>query len=175
MRETVRIRSLERAYCMSVVSAVETDHAGAYERAYEASWAEVLRFAIAWTNDWAAAEDLAQEAFLRLWSVRRTFDWSRSPRSWLLVTTRRLATDRIRTLRRRLGSFRVEASIDGSARERWLDVQASLGRLSRAERLAIVLTTIDGLTYAEAAELLETSPGAVRAAVSRARAKLEEA
>ena len=32
----------------------------AYERAYEAHWSDVFRFALAWTNDWTAAEDLAQ-------------------------------------------------------------------------------------------------------------------
>ena len=34
----------------------------AYERAFEEHWADVFRFALAWTNDWTAAEDLAQDA-----------------------------------------------------------------------------------------------------------------
>ena len=42
----------------------------AYERAFQTHWSDVFRFALAWTNDWAAAEDLAQEAFLRLWDHR---------------------------------------------------------------------------------------------------------
>ena len=39
----------------------------AYEAAFARHWIDVFRFAIAWTNDWSAAEDLTQEAFLRLW------------------------------------------------------------------------------------------------------------
>lgn len=31
-----------------------------YERAFEAHWDDVFRFSLAWTNDWAAAEDMAQ-------------------------------------------------------------------------------------------------------------------
>ena len=49
----------------------------AYQLAFEEHWADVFRFALAWTNDWAAAEDLAQEAFLRLWSQRGRLDWER--------------------------------------------------------------------------------------------------
>jgi RNA polymerase sigma factor (sigma-70 family) len=74
----------------------------AYERAFEEHWTDVFRFALAWTNDWTSAEDLAQEAYLRLWNHRGGVDWSRPVMPWLLVTTRRLATDRFRTLRRRL-------------------------------------------------------------------------
>ena len=74
----------------------------AYERAFEEHWSDVFRFALAWTNDWTAAEDLAQEAYLRLWDHRGRLDWDRPVLPWLLVTTRRLATDRFRALRRRL-------------------------------------------------------------------------
>ena len=68
----------------------------AYERAFQTHWGDVFRFALAWTNDWAAAEDLAQEAFLRLWDNRGRLDWDRPVLPWLLVATRRLATDRFR-------------------------------------------------------------------------------
>jgi len=61
------------------------------------------------------------------------------------------------------------------ARERWLDVQSLMARLSPLERTALVLTALDGHSYADAAQVLGTSAGALRAAVSRARTKLEEA
>ena len=57
----------------------------AYERAFQTHWGDVFRFALAWTNDWAAAEDLAQEAFLRLWDNRGRLDWDRPVLPWLLV------------------------------------------------------------------------------------------
>jgi RNA polymerase sigma-70 factor (ECF subfamily) len=50
-----------------------------------------------------------------------------------------------------------------------------MARLSPLERTAIVLTALEGYTYADAAEVLGTSAGALRAAVSRAREKLEGA
>jgi RNA polymerase sigma-70 factor (ECF subfamily) len=146
------------------------------ERAFEAHWHDVFRFSLAWTNDWAAAEDMAQDAYLRLWGTRHRLDWEQPVLPWLLVTTRRLATDRFRSLSKRLTPLREEAGgLDESVRVRWLDVRAAMGTLSPLERTAIVLTAIEGVSYEEAAQTLGTSAGALRAAVSRARQKLEAA
>jgi len=55
----------------------------------------------------------------------------------------------------------------------WLDVRAAFGRLSAKERAALISVGLLGFTPDEASEPLGMSPGAVRAAVSRAREKLE--
>jgi RNA polymerase sigma-70 factor, ECF subfamily len=147
----------------------------AYERAFEEHWSDVFRFALAWTNEWTAAEDLAQEAYLRLWNQRARLDWSRPVLPWLLVTTRRLATDRFRTLRRRLLPTSQPATLDQAVQARWLDVCAAMAELSPLERTALVMTAVEGATYEEAGRVLGTTAGALRAAVSRARTKLEAA
>jgi RNA polymerase sigma-70 factor (ECF subfamily) len=102
-------------------------------------------------------------------------DWDRPVLPWLLVTVRRLATDRFRRLRRRLVAAPEPESLDASVQARWLDVQAAMGELSPLERSALVMTAIEGATYEEAALVLATTAGALRAAVSRARTKLETA
>ena len=149
----------------------------AYDQAFADHWTDVFRFALAWTNDWGAAEDLAQDAYLRLWDQRSRLDWGRPVLPWLLVTTRRLATDRFRSIRRRLvgGSPHVPATLDEAVTVRWLDVRAAMDDLSPLERSALVLTAVEGATYDDAALALGTSAGALRAAVSRARTKLETA
>src|SRR3954463_11130795 len=103
---------------MSIADATDL----AYERTFEDHWADVFRFALAWTNDWGAAEDLAQEAFLRLWDRRGSVDWSDSLLPWLLVAPRRRATDRFRPLRRRLAAAppHPPASLDPGVHDRWL-------------------------------------------------------
>ena len=156
---------------IAAASAVEV----AYERAYDEYWQNVFRFALAWTNDRAAAEDLAQESYIRLWRSRTTVDWDRPLLAWQLVTTRNLATDRFRAIRRRIVGTPRSTTFTHEGLERWLDVKAAMGRLSPLERTAIVLTALDGHSYADAAELLGTSAGGLRAAVSRARDKLEGA
>lgn len=146
-----------------------------YERAFEIHWNDVFRFSLAWTNDWSAAEDLAQDTYLRLWQHRATLDWDRPVLPWLLVAARHLATDRFRALSRRILPHASDTAFDESTQARWLDVRAAMGRLSTLERTALVLTAIEGWSYAEVATALGTSDGALRAAVSRAREKLEVA
>jgi len=156
---------------IAVASSIEA----AYQRAYEEHWHDVFRFALAWTNDLAAAEDLAQESFIRLWNHRTSIDWERPLLAWLIVTTRRLATDRFRAIKRRILIAPRAPAHDQGARDRWLDVRAAMAMLSPLERTAIVLTALEGYSYTDAAEALGTSAGALRAAVSRAREKLESA
>ena len=146
-----------------------------FDEAYSAAWLPVFRFALAWTNDWSAAEDLAQEAFLRLWDQRTNIDWSVSVLPWLLVTTRRSATDRFRRLRRALAVPRPVAVTPGSdARIDWLDLRSSFKALSALERAALVLTALEDLGAAEAGEILGIGANAVRSAASRGRRKLKE-
>lgn len=170
----VRSRGIGRESGMTLT----TDAAGmaadlAYEDAFRRHWDDVFRFALAWTNDWAAAEDLAQEAYLRLWRMRGTLDWSQPVVPWLITTTRRLATDRFRALARRVGARGAPVTLDPAIADRWLDVRAGMARLSPMERAALVLTTVEGHPTEAVAALLGVSAGSVRSAVSRARAKLE--
>jgi RNA polymerase sigma-70 factor, ECF subfamily len=146
-----------------------------YQRAYDRHWHDVFRFVLAWTNDWAAAEDLAQETYLRLWQHGAGLDWERPVLPWLLVAARRLATNRFHALRRSIVPRRAEPTFDEAIRARWLDVRSAMASLSPLERTALVLTAVEGWSYAEVAEALGTSDGALRAAVSRARDKLEVA
>jgi RNA polymerase sigma-70 factor (ECF subfamily) len=80
-------------------------------------------------------------------------------------------------LRRRLLATTHAAPIDAdpALRARWLDVANAMGDLSSLERTALVMTALQGATYEEAARVLGTTAGALRAAVSRARVKLENA
>ena len=153
--------------------------APAFERAYADGWTPVFRLALAWTNDWPAAEEIAQEAFARLWARRDSVDWSEPILPWLLTTSRRLATDRFRRLRRALGQMGqvhvADTSLDLDQRARWLDVRSAFSQLSPLERAALALTAVSGLDSEEAAQTLGTTSAAIRSAVFRARRKLEEA
>lgn len=160
---------------MSVDIAVAESFELQYQRAFDRHWHDVFRFLLAWTNDWTAAEDLAQEAYLRLWQHRVSFDWERPVLPWLLVAARRLATDRFRAWRRSILPRQAEPSTDEAIRVRWLDVRRAMAHLTPLERTALLLTVVEGWSYAEVAVALGRSDGGIRTAVSRAREKLEVA
>ncbi len=146
-----------------------------YQRAYDQFSGDVFRFVLAWTNDWTSAEDLTQETYLRLWRHRASIDWDRPILPWLFVTARRLANNRFRALRRSLALTRSDSPTDELTRARWIDVCQALATLTPIERTALIMTTVEGWSYAEVADALKTTNGALRAAVSRARGKLEVA
>lgn len=146
-----------------------------YVRAYDQFAVDVFRFVLAWTNDWTSAEDLTQETYLRLWRHRASIDWDRPVLGWLLVTARHLANNRFRALRRSLPWVGYKGPSDESVRVRWLDVRQAIETLSPLERRTLILTAIEGWSYADLADVLQTTEGALRAAVSRARDKLEVA
>lgn len=146
-----------------------------FEAIYRREWTPVFRLALALTNDWDDAWDIAQDTFRRTWEHRAMVDWTRPVRPLLLVTARRLATDRFRRATRRLtsriGSLDPAVDDDG-ARDRWLDVASALGHLDSNERAVIILVGVIGSSYREAADVLSVSEGAARALMSRARRKL---
>ena len=146
-----------------------------YTEAFDAHWRDVFQVLLAWTNDWQAAEDLTQETFLRLWRHRDRIDWDQPMLPWLLVAGRRLATDRFRALRRHFAVAPVAQFQQDGQLERWLDVQSALAVLSPLERTSVVPTAFVGISTDETARILDTTPGAVRSAMSRARTKLGEA
>ena len=141
----------------------------AFQRAAEELWTPVFRFALALTNDLSEADDVAQEAFVRLWSRRATIDWGEPVLGWLLVTARRIALDRFR----RLGTApAAPAGIDAATVERFVDLRSELARLTSTERTAILLSAVEGWSADEIGAALGISAGAVRASASRGRAKL---
>ena len=146
----------------------------AFQRAAEELWMPVYRFALALTNDLADADDVAQEAFVRLWRSRATIDWGAPPIGWLLVAARRVALDRFRRIARELRlrpAPSIPAGLDARTIEAFVDLRGQLVALSATERAAVLMGPVEGLTTEEIAAALGISAGAVRAAASRGRAK----
>lgn len=135
----------------------------------------VYRFALALTNDLGEADDVAQEAFVRLWRTRTSIDWTESAIGWLLVAARRIARDRFRRLSRELRlrpAGPVPSGLDAATVERFVDLRGQLAILTATERASILLAAAEGWSTEEIGAALGISAGAVRAAASRGRAKL---
>jgi RNA polymerase sigma-70 factor (ECF subfamily) len=148
----------------------------------------VLRTALRLLGNREAAQDAAQEAFLRLHRYLRRFDESRELGPWLY----RIVVNVCRDLGRRRGSAPLvaldavpaaarAATEDGAraldeaierSRQRSL-VQAALLTLPERERAAIVLRDIEGLPTAEVARILGSSEGTVRSQISTGRLKIK--
>jgi RNA polymerase sigma-70 factor (ECF subfamily) len=143
---------------------------------------DVFNLAYRMLNDRGEAEDAAQEAFLRAYANLDRYDVTRSFKTWVLSITSNHCIDRLR--RRRLIWLSLEeplpphpaltSDIPGPeeatlTNERNRLVQDLLAELSPEYRLAVVLRYWYELSYAEIAEMLDTTESAIKSRLFRAR------
>ena len=133
-------------------------------------------------GDEAEAEDVTQEAMLRLW--KQAPDWRDGEArvsTWLFQVTANLCTDRLRK-RREIGLDAVaEKPSDQPDAVTTLEDSDRIGALNRAladlperQRTAVTLRHIDGLSNPEVGQVMGISVEAVESLTSRARRLLKE-
>lgn len=139
--------------------------------------AQVLRTAFRILGNWADAEDVAQETFLRLHRHRTGFADDAVLGAWLYRVTVNLCFDRTRAAKPAVampelvspGLSAESCAIRDQAKEQLMD---ALAELPAKERAAVVLREIEGLSTAEVAEILGSSEVTVRSQISRALVRL---
>ncbi|MBU6533521.1 sigma-70 family RNA polymerase sigma factor [Streptomyces sp. A108] len=164
--------------------AARTGDPEAVENFVRALHRDVRRFVTHLGADPQAAEDLAQDTFLRALGSLHLFEGRSSARTWLLAIARRAVLDSRRQASARPRPARTddwEAAAE-RAREPGLPgfddgvaLTGLLDALPPERREAFVLTQLVGLPYAEAAELIDCPVGTVRSRVARARTALIQA
>lgn len=131
----------------------------------------------------AEAEDVVQDAFVRVLEHRRSLATVREMRVWLVRIAWNLALGRRRRIRpeqfdegfaESLIARNLPADEALQEAQRLRAVLQELERLPRAEREVLLLSVADELGTAEMAEVLGRSESAVRALLPRARTRLRE-
>ena len=153
----------------------------AFAEIYRRNQRVVYRFACAMTGSEAAAEDITQEAFVAVFRDLSRYDAARASfTTYLYGIVRNLSRDRLRRERRFLSldvltAHRQEVSPAADPSGRLEDAQlaalvrAALRRLPTAYRELIVLCDLHGLSYADAAAIVNLSTAAVRSRLHRGR------
>jgi RNA polymerase sigma-70 factor (ECF subfamily) len=139
------------------------------------------RYARSLTRDGADAEDLVHDALVRAYERRGTFRAGGNLRAWLLTIVHNVFIDRMRS--RRSEAARIEQAghlADGSVPAsqdhsvRLSQVREAFLALPEEQRSALHLVAIEGLSYAEAAEVSGVPLGTLMSRIGRARAALRE-
>lgn len=140
----------------------------------------LLAFAARMLNDRAEAEDVVQEAMLRLWHVAAEWRTGEARVStWLYRVAANLCTDRLRR-RRGVALDAVAEPEDGRPgvvagmmeAERAAALDAALARLPERQRQAVVLRHLEGLANPEIAEILGVGVEAVESLTARGKRAL---
>jgi RNA polymerase sigma-70 factor (ECF subfamily) len=139
--------------------------------------AQVLRTAFRVLGNWADAEEVAQEVFLRLYRHGLGFPTEAAMGSWIYRVTVNLCVDRTRKVRpcQDVPDLRDPgATPEASAirEERKGQLMQALAKLPVKERAAVVLREIEGLSTAEVAEILGSREVTVRSQISNAFGRL---
>lgn len=141
------------------------------------------------------AEDLAQEVFLRVFRARETYVPGARFATWLFTIMHNVASNSLRKKSRNLevqlhsegqnsGAMTIEQlalSASGQMPTRQLDrrelqdiVRFAIQSLNERQRMAVLMSKFEGMSYQEIGEALELTPQAVKSLVSRARNNLKD-
>jgi len=130
--------------------------------------------------DRGAADDLAQETYLRAIPALRRFRGDAQVRTWLLTIARRVCAAEVgaRTRDRELAARLLTAPTAGLGQQpaepgAQTTVDLLLAALDPDRRAAFVLTQLLGFSYAEAAMVCECPIGTIRSRVARGREDLD--
>ncbi|AOL23949.1 RNA polymerase sigma-70 factor, ECF subfamily [Erythrobacter litoralis] len=173
----------EDRYDAALVARIAAREEAALAEAITAHASLLHRIAYRMLGDAHEAEDVAQEALLRLWDkapglAGRTIRLG----PWLKRVTVNLAIDRLRAGRRNAQEEVPERADEApladdviAGEQRDAMARALIAALPERQRAAIVLTYYEDLANAEAAEILEMSIKAFESLLHRARAALRKA
>ena len=151
--------------------------APALEQLFRHHWPRAYRAALLVVGDAAAAEDIAQEAFLAAVRALDRFDRRRPFGPWLhrIVVNRAIDWGRARTLRRELGEADAPepAAPEREPAEHAPRLATALAELGPEHRAVIVLRYLLEYTPGEIAELLDLPRGTVNSRLRRGLDRLE--
>jgi RNA polymerase sigma-70 factor (ECF subfamily) len=142
--------------------------------------ASIVTLARRMLKDEAEADDIAQEALLRLWRAGESLDLGpQGLRPWLRRVTSNLCLDRIRSGRRTVVTDEVPEVAEAPTQATGLEEQDLARRVGEAmnalperQRRALTLFHHEGLSQAEVGEVLGVSDEAVESLLARARRAL---
>ena len=176
---------------------VRDDDAAAFEQLvsrYQARLVSVLHNLVGGRD---AAEDLAQDVFLRLFRARKKYIPAAKFSTYLFTIAHNVASNWRRTMARRkevqvkqdANSSRENFTLDKMAKDasslmpsRVLDnlessevVMLAIESLNDRQRMAVLLCKFEGMSYIEIGETMDMTPQAVKSLLSRARGNLRDA
>ena len=135
-------------------------------------------FARTLCGDATAADDLAQDAMMKAWDARASFQMGTNMKAWTFMILRnQFYSDKRRSWR--------SVALDQEVAERTLvantnfdgaialdDLRQAMLMLPENQREALILIGAGGFSYEEAAQMIGVAVGTVKSRVSRARAEL---
>lgn len=167
----------------AVIRRAARGDAAAFEQLVTAYQGAVYRLALRMCSSAAAAEDVAQEAFLSAWKNLPQFRGDSQFSTWLYRLTTHAAIDYLRREKRHEASDIDDVTVadETSSPQETVErsetqtaVRDALAALSPEYREVILLRYMQELSYEEIGIALHLPPGTVKSRLNRAKGQLKE-
>lgn len=143
---------------------------------------KLFRYSLKMTEEKADAEDIVQEAFLKLWYIRDKLDGYQSVEALAMQVAKNLAIDKLRRRRPEgpdIETLAVDSGIRNPAelleqQDAVERIRKLIGQLPTLQQTIIRMKDVEGYELQEIAEITGTQVEAVRVNLSRARKKIRE-
>ncbi|MFY8140842.1 MAG: sigma-70 family RNA polymerase sigma factor, partial [Caulobacter sp.] len=136
-------------------------------------------FARTLTGNAAQADDLAQDAMIKAWDARKSFQLGTNMKAWTFMILRnQFYSDKRRSWRQiqldQEAAERTLVAVDNPESPLALDeLRLAMAMLPDEQREALILVGAGGFAYEEAADICGCAVGTVKSRVSRARKALQ--
>lgn len=142
----------------------------------------LLRMAIRYLENSDEAEDVVQDAMLKLWFLRDRLDQYRSVDALAIVITKHLCINRLRGIRIEKVDLEQGISMGGGENpemklveeENMQEILEVISTLPDLQQAVLRMKHLEGFEVEEIARLTGSTPVAVRTNLSRARKKVKE-
>ncbi|MEM9620026.1 MAG: sigma-70 family RNA polymerase sigma factor [Pseudomonadota bacterium] len=146
----------------------------AFQQLYYRTSGRLLAIAITMLGSRTLAEDLLQDAFVKIWYSADNFDAARGePLAWMITITRNLAIDRLRQNRLVSNTEDFEASHLPTLKDENQRLADCLQSLESPQRQSIFAAFFQGLTHQEIAARFAEPIGTIKSRVRRGLAALK--
>lgn len=164
---------------LSIAARFSAGDGGAFEHVLAAYWRPILAFSTRLLHDGEAADDVAQETFLRVWINRGEIQPAQL-RAYIFRVARNLIVDETRKRGVRARALGVPLTIPRPDQvvergEQQRAIRHAVDALPPRRREAFVLVYLHELSYKEAADVLGVSAATVKNHVATALADLRHA
>jgi len=140
--------------------------------------------AFRYLNNREEAEDMVQEVMMKLWANRNGQEHYASPAAWCTTVTRNSCIDMLRR-KRRIRMEEISDAIvipetgpglsDNSDNTEAVQMIGTIvSRMKEPYRSAVILRDMEGYSYEETAEIMQTNVNALRTVLSRGRKSIRE-
>jgi len=150
-----------------------------FARLLEAQLPRLRRYAKALTRDLSRADDLVQDTLVRALAKQHLYQDGTNLRAWLFTLMHNQHVNNARRNVREDNSLDVDtvaahlvAVTDPTASRQLRELDEAIGKLAMEQRQIILLIGLEGMSYEEAAAILDVPIGTVRSRLSRGREAL---